>query len=181
MGVELMEEKKLKAETATLITEFAQFRHEEGSIKVLDLACGKGRNGLWFAERGHQVTFIDRSLAGLSNRPENHLYLQWDLEDGSATALPVAEYDLILVFNYLHRPLFPQIRAALKPGGLIFYETFIDKQAEIGHPKNPKFLLKQGELKSEFAHWGCLHYFEGKIVSHASVSQKAQLIARKPD
>lgn len=175
-----MEEKKLKAKASTLITEFAKFSHEEDNKKILDLACGNGRNGLWFAERGHKVTFIDRSLAGLDSRPENHHFLEWDLEDGSAPTLPVAEYDLILVFNYLHRPLFPQIRAALKPGGLIIYETFIDKQAEIGRPKNPKFLLKQDELKSEFAHWNCLHYFEGEVSNNANMSLKAQLIACKP-
>ncbi|MFT5705231.1 MAG: tellurite methyltransferase [Shewanella sp.] len=176
-----MEEKKLKVKTSKLITEFEECQQTCTSTKVLDLACGDGRNGLWFAERGYQVTFIDRSLAGIDARPTTQHFLEWNLEDGSAPNLLVAEYDLILVFNYLHRPLFPQIRAAIKPGGLIIYETFIDKQAEIGRPKNPKFLLKQDELKSEFAHWSCLHYFEGEIFNHAGVSQKAQLIARKPD
>ncbi|MEC4728690.1 class I SAM-dependent methyltransferase [Shewanella sp. D64] len=175
-----MEEKKLKVKASSLVTEFEEFKQEAGHKKVLDLACGNGRNGLWFAKRGHQVTFIDRSFAELIEQPATQQFLQWDLEDTSAPELPVAEYDLILVFNYLHRPLFSQIRSAVKPGGLIIYETFIDKQAEIGRPKNPKFLLKQGELKFEFDNWTCLHYFEGEVFNNTHMSKKAQLIARKP-
>ena len=188
MGEESMQEKKLKADTASrLITESLELSLLNKS-EVLDLACGSGRNGLWFADKGHRVTFIDKSLANLcmpsepqaDSMPTEHTYLAWDLEDGSAPELAQNKYDLVLVFNYLHRPLFPQIAATVKPGGLIVYETFIDKQAEIGRPRNPKFLLKSNELKNEFEKWTLLHYFEGKVMSDLNLSYKAQLIARKP-
>ena len=178
-----MQEKKLKADLASqLITQSQELNRLEKS-EVLDLACGSGRNGLWFVDKGHNVTFIDKSRASLSQRLEQHHYLEWDLEDGSAPSLPEEKYDVVLVFNYLHRPLFPQVANCIKPGGLLIYETFIEKQAEIGRPKNPKFLLKTDELKNQFEKWTQVHYFEGTVASAsnpANYSYKAQLIARKP-
>ncbi|AQS40015.1 Methyltransferase domain [Shewanella psychrophila] len=184
-----MQEKKLKVKAASRLVTESQELSQLNKSEVLDLACGSGRNGLWFAEKGHRVTFLDKSLANLSVASESrigsmssqHTYLAWDLEDGSAPELEQNKYDLVLVFNYLHRPLFPQIAAAVKPGGVIVYETFIDKQAEIGRPRNPNFLLKANELKNEFEKWTLLHYFEGEVLNDANLSYKAQLIARKPD
>ncbi|ABV35434.1 methyltransferase type 12 [Shewanella sediminis HAW-EB3] len=178
-----MPEKKLKVEpeaAAELITHFAPLEPLPPSGEVLDLACGGGRNGLWFAQREHRLTFIDKSLDGLSSRSNKHRYLEWDLEDGTAPHLPQEQFDVVLVFNYLHRPLFSQIKTAVKPGGLIFYETFTEKQAEIGRPRNPDFLLKPLELRSKFDKWDCLHYFEGEVSTNNKQSFKAQLIARKP-
>jgi len=178
-----MPEKKLKVEldaAAELITHFARLESLPISAEVLDLACGGGRNGLWFAQKEHKVTFIDKSLDALGSRLSKHCYLEWDLEDGTALPLPQEQYDVVLVFNYLHRPLFSKIKALVKPGGLIFYETFTEQQAEIGRPRNPDFLLKPLELKSTFDKWNCLHYFEGELSTNSRQSFKAQLIARKP-
>ena len=183
-----MQEKKLKLEAASSLITENKVLNQLDMGEVLDLACGSGRNGLWFADKGHKVTFIDKSMANLNvpsephsdSKPTDHTYLTWDLEDGSAPELMPDKYDLVLVFNYLHRPLFSQIAAAVKPGGLIVYETFIKKQAQIGRPKNPKFLLKANELKNEFKKWAVLHYFEGEVINGLNLSYKAQLIARKP-
>lgn len=165
---------------AAILTQFPWPRLT--GLKVLDLACGSGRNGLWFLAQGATVTFIDQDLTPLSSlkHPNAHL-LQRDLEDGSAEALATETFDIVLVFNYLHRPLMPQIAASVKPGGIIVYETFTWQQAEIGRPRNPDFLLAENELKSAFANWQPLHYFEGllsdPLMGHASF--KAQLIAQK--
>ncbi len=180
-----MLEHKYKARLASsLITKFGGFVKPHSSAQVLDLACGSGRNGLWFAKQGYSVTFLDRDLTSLSEEVKtleaNAELMQFDLEDGSAPELPKAQFDIILVFNYLHRPLFPQIKQALKPGGLVIYETFIEKQAEIGRPRNPKFLLKYGELKLVFSDWDCLHFRQGEFGEESSVCFKAQMIARKP-
>ncbi|MCL1088212.1 methyltransferase domain-containing protein [Shewanella profunda] len=150
-------------------------------LKVLDLACGSGRNGLWFLAQGADVTFIDRELSALHIEHSNAHKLQWDLEANSAPLLPVEAFDIVLVFNYLHRPLLTQITASVKSKGFIVYETFTWRQAEIGRPRNPDFLLTENELKSAFANWQPLHYFEGQLsephLEH--VSFKAQLIAQK--
>jgi tellurite methyltransferase len=70
-----------------------------------------------------------------------------DLEQGEPT-LPPDAYDVIVVVHYLHRPLFPLLRRALRRGGLLIYETFTIEQAERGKPTNPAFLLKPGELRT---------------------------------
>ncbi|MGL5389795.1 MAG: class I SAM-dependent methyltransferase, partial [Shewanella sp.] len=74
-----------------------------------------------------------------------------------------------------------QIGQSLKPRGLIVYETFTRQQASIGRPRNPDFLLTENELKSVFANFQPLHYFEGRLVDSQSgrASFKAQLIAQK--
>ena len=68
-----------------------------------------------------------------------------DLETGDAT-LPASAYDAIVVIHYLHRPLFPALIAALRPDGVLIYETFTSAQARRGKPTNPDFLLEPGEL-----------------------------------
>ncbi len=52
----------------------------------------------------------------------------------------------IVVTNYLHRPLFPALMAALAPGGVLIYETFAQGNEAYGRPANPDFLLQRGEL-----------------------------------
>ena len=68
-----------------------------------------------------------------------------DLERVDA-ALPERAFDVIVVVHYLHRPLFPRLLAALRPGGVLVYETFTAAQAARGKPNNPDFLLRPGEL-----------------------------------
>lgn len=120
--------------------------------RVLDVACGTGRHALWLAAHGFDVHAIDRSaeaIASLRQSAESRgLHITTaviDLETDPVPQLPPG-FDAVLVFNYLHRPLMPSLLAAVKPGGCIFYETFTARQAERGHPKNPDFLLRDGEL-----------------------------------
>jgi SAM-dependent methyltransferase len=68
-----------------------------------------------------------------------------DLEGGTVEFEP-PDYDLIVVVHYLHRPLFPVLLDALRPGGVLVYETFTRAQAARGRPTNPAFLLEPGEL-----------------------------------
>lgn len=184
MDAESVAEKKLKANSAALITQFSALTdHLSPGCQVLDLACGSGRNGQWFTDNGCHVSYLDRDLSRLDvlNDESGAIeLLEWDLEDGSAPTLPLEHYDIVLVFNYLHRPLFAQIMDSIKPGGLIIYETFTEQQAQIGRPKNPNFLLKADELRAIFANWHCLHYSEDLFTELPTASYKAQLIAQKP-
>lgn len=120
---------------------------------VLDVACGRGRNALLLATAGFPVKAVDRE-APLVDRLRAvadgvRLSLDASVLDLEAGEVDLGEeaFDVALVFNYLHRPLFPALVRALRPGGLLLCETFTKEQAERGHPKNPAFLLERGELE----------------------------------
>ncbi|BCV64093.1 class I SAM-dependent methyltransferase [Shewanella algae] len=167
--------------TAELITTFERHTEITPKLRVLDLACGSGRNGHWFAKQGAEVTFIDRnpeSFDDLWRQFPHCQFIEWDLEQGDKPELQ--PFDVVLVFNYLHRPSLPWIAKQLKLGGLLFYETFTQEQAKFGRPSNPDFLLNQSELQHRFAKFETLHYFEGHMPGGETgmLQAKAQLIAR---
>ncbi|WP_454731250.1 MULTISPECIES: class I SAM-dependent methyltransferase [Cupriavidus] len=114
--------------------------------RVLDLACGSGRHAAWFAARGHAVLGVDRDGAALAALPAGIETLQADLEQGAWPLAGRAPFDAIVVTNYLHRPLWPHLIAALAPGGVLIYETFAAGNETVGKPSNPDFLLRPGEL-----------------------------------
>ena len=119
--------------------------------RVLDLAAGKGRHARYFKNLGCQVTALDRDVSGLQDLAGAGVeILAADLEDGSLWPLGARRFDGIVVTNYLHRPLFPHLAAALAPGGVLIYETFGRGNERLGKPSNPDFLLRPGELL-EFA------------------------------
>lgn len=153
---------------------------------VLDLACGSGRHGLLLASRGIPVIFADRDrdcLAAVEQdaRFTSALCRLWevDLEQHEFTPLAEKTFDAVLVFNYLHRPLLPQIKAAVRPGGLVIYETFTTAQRAFGRPSRDAFLLQPGELRSQFADWQLLYEFEGEL--REPTRAVASVIARRPE
>ena len=118
----------------------------EGAM-VLDVACGHGRHARFFAERGHEVLAVDRdedalaSIAGVRGITTLHA----DLEN-APWPLPGKTFGAVVVTNYLWRPLMSALIAALAPGGLLIYETFMRGNERYGRPSNPEFLLRPGEL-----------------------------------
>ncbi|WP_245478919.1 class I SAM-dependent methyltransferase [Rubrivivax rivuli] len=115
---------------------------------VLDVACGGGRHLQWLASQGHRVMGVDRdptALALVAQALPAAELLQADLE-GAPWPLPGRRFDAIVVTNYLWRPLFPALLAALAPGGIYLHETFADGHQHIGRPSRPDFLLQRGEL-----------------------------------
>ena len=164
-------------------------------LPILDLACGQGRNGCYLIKQGLPVVFADINVDALAhvkaflnhnrahNRNKNQAlasFWQQDFEQTTTDPLKNKQYGAVLVFRYLHRPLIDKIKQAIKPGGIIIYETFTREQAEFGRPKNPAFLLKPGELVNYFSDWKVSHFFEG-IVEHSGNKQAiSSIVAIKP-
>lgn len=156
--------------------------------RVLDVAAGRGRHALLLGAAGFSVRAIDRDESALAAMAKvataAGLAVDTEVRDLEPTigltpittegrdfpGLSAVEsslgqnlYDGILVFNYLYRPLMPALREALKPGGVLFYETFLVGQAERGHPRNPAFLLQPGELTALVAPLTVLRSREGDV------------------
>jgi SAM-dependent methyltransferase len=115
---------------------------------VLDLAAGRGRHTRYFKGLGYNVVAVDRdvsSLADLAGDAQIEV-IAADLEGGNPWPLGARRFAGIVVANYLHRPLLPAIARALQPGGVLVYETFGIGNERFGHPSNPEFLLRPGEL-----------------------------------
>ncbi len=147
---------------------------------ALDLACGAGRNSVWLAERGLEVVGIDRSREALeqarASAQERHVNVAWVQADLERFTLPVAAFDAILCFYYRDPQIVPALREAVRPGGLLFYETFTRDQLRFGEgPKNPAHLLEPGELLEAFGDWNVVFYRESWIERGV-----ASLVARKP-
>jgi SAM-dependent methyltransferase len=95
--------------------------------RVLDVACGSGRNTLYLAEQHFDVTAVDLSPQALELLAQEAVdralvvkSLLVDLE--STPLLPEGPFDLIIDFFYLHRPLIPKLADRLRPGGCWYFE-----------------------------------------------------------
>jgi SAM-dependent methyltransferase len=145
---------------------------------VLDLAAGRGRHALLFAERGHKVTAIDRDVSGLPAHA-NIEPLQADLEDGSPWPLADRRFGAVVVTNYLHRPLMLHVREAVAPGGVLLYQTFMAGNERFGKPSRPEFLLKDGELlelvRAEFS----VIAYEARLISEPAMAMVQRIAARR--
>jgi SAM-dependent methyltransferase len=148
---------------------------------ALDLACGAGRHALFLAERGWRVEALDASRVGLSllegearRRGVSHLIRTRIADLESPTFELEGEYDLVCDFYFLHRPLFAQVRQAVRPGGL-FAAALHLRRGDTG-----RFLLEPGELRAAFHGWEILVDREGASAQPGHRHAVAELIARKP-
>jgi len=150
--------------------------------KALDLACGAGRNSLWLAEHGWNVTAIDGASAAIeilqTRAAERSLKINAivaDLEKEEFEIEP-SRWDLIAMCYYLQRNLFEPAKRGLVPGGLLLCIVHI---TEPGEDESP-FRLRPGELGKYFARWEILHYYEGKADDAAHRRAVAEIATRKP-
>lgn len=161
-----------------LLKEFTPLPQGDEVPRALDLAAGLGQNGLWLAEQGYATDIMDISRVALNKaRAEmgmrnlrNVNLLQVDID---SLELKPDYYDLICVFRYLKRDIFPIIRQAIKPGGRIIYETFNQRYLEIVPQFNRDFLLDDGELEDYFETWQTVYLEEED-------QHNSQFVAVKP-
>lgn len=152
--------------------------------RALDLACGTGRHAIFLAQNGWQVTAVDNSAVGIeiARTRARELgveitFLAADLETGEFAIEPGA-YDLICDFYYLQRDLFPEMKAGLRPGGIVISTIHIYGEGE----ETEGFLLKEGELRGFFAGCEILHYHETSLTDIDAGDhhrRTAELVARQ--
>ena len=164
------------------LTEARKFVSRPGKCVAADIACGGGRHALQLAAWGLRTVAIDYSLEALRLCEDRASLAGVELEtqcidlEAPDVDLGTERFDLVAVFNFLHRPLIPILKRSVRPGGIIVYKTYTRKQLQFGTgPRNPRFLLADGELPelvSEFRHLLFLESCETEAT--------AALVAQRP-
>lgn len=134
-----------------------------GRGKALDIATGEGRNAVYAASLGYDVLAVDVSERGIEKTRalalEKKVHLNALVADLDDYEFAASAFDLVLCFNFLERKLFPKIRQCLKPGGLIFYETFTLDYLKYSRFKK-EWVLGYNELLNVFQDFRILRYRE---------------------
>jgi SAM-dependent methyltransferase len=139
--------------------------------RVLDVACGSGRHVRWFAERGCQVTGVDRDGAALAPLAAIARTVAADIEHGP-WPLPGERFDAVVVTNYLWRALLPTLVDSVAEGGVLLYETFARGNESVGKPSNPDFLLRPGELLQAASGLRVIAFEDGFVAEPARFVQR---------
>jgi tellurite methyltransferase len=151
--------------------------------RVVDIAMGTGRDLLFLAKQGFRVYGLDRSWEGLKLAIESFDKSDLHLEAVQADALNLpfgqGAFHGALVFYFLERDIMDELVSLLKPGGVLFYETFLRRQNEIDRPRNPAFLLDDGELPGYFGDLEPLFHEEGIFTIDGKERAVARYIGRK--
>jgi tellurite methyltransferase len=146
---------------------------------ALDVAGGTGRHAIFLASKGWNVLLTDIAEQGIENASMNADSLagrmEFAVEDLTRFQARGRQYELILVFFFLQREIFPELVTALKPGGLLIYKSYTRHQTNFkGGPTNPDFLFAENELLNTFRDLRILHYAE--LIRDCGM---AELVAQK--
>jgi len=153
--------------------------------QALDLACGRGGNALYMVQLGLSVTAWDFADAAIGNLLEiaqaREVSLHAEVRDVIAAPPEPATFDVICVSYFLARELVPALVAALRPNGLIFYETFVREAVSDFGPGNPEYRLAPNELLHLFSGLRVLEYREFGTVGDTTQGRRdiATLVAQK--
>ena len=147
--------------------------------KVLDIAMGEGRNGVYLATKGFAVTGLDISEKGLAKArrlaAERGVSITTRAVDLEQYRLESNAYDVVLCTYYLQRDLFPQMTQALKPGGVVVMETYTLEHRRYRPSFREEYLLRTNELLEHFRDLEILRY---QFVDDGNAAY-ASIIARK--
>ena len=149
-----------------------QYWHLASCGSALDIACGNGRNSLYLAEKGFTVDAVDISTVATDHLNGKHPGIHVICQDLDTWEMSPDRYDLIVNVHFLDRRLLPMIERALKPDGVLIFESFISQKA---HP----YGLRNNELLQTFQTLRII-YYEEKPNDHEEFSQIASLVAIKP-
>jgi SAM-dependent methyltransferase len=146
--------------------------------RALDLACGAGRNALWLASHGWQVTAVDGSSAAIDILKRRNPAIDArvaDLEKHEYLIQPDS-WDLIAMSYYLQRDLFEPAKRGVVPGGVVLAIVHIPEPSD---PRMTPFRLAPGELPGYFKDFEILHHYEGPSHDPAHLRWVAEIVARR--
>lgn len=168
-----------ETEATPLVTETAA-KLRPGA--ALDLACGAGRNALWLAEHGWNVTAVDGapSAVEIVRRRARERGLSVDVRvadlERQGYRIERAAWDLILMCYYLQRDLFAPAKQGLAPGGVLLAIVHVTESGE----EPTAHRLRPGELREYFRGWEIMHDREGRPRDRAHQRPVAEIVARRP-
>lgn len=152
---------------------------------ALDVACGLGGNALFLAGKGLGVIAWDISSVAIDKLEKTargaHLRVTGEAVDIAAQSFPPSRFDVIVVAHYLDRSLSSALVAALRPGGLLFYQTFTKSRVDDSGPRNPEFRLDDNELLRMFSDLRVVVYREEGSIGDMRLGFRnlAMLVAQK--
>jgi tellurite methyltransferase len=152
---------------------------------ALDLACGLGANAVFLAERGLAVTAWDISFVAIDRLKasvvQQGLNINACQEKIAAASFIPCTFDVIVVSRFLDRTLSDAIIGALKPDGLLFYQTFTREKVRPEPPNSPGYLLTENELLTLFSPLRLIFYRENALIGNQlrGLRNEAQFIGRK--
>jgi SAM-dependent methyltransferase len=123
---------------------------------ALDLGCGGGRDAIYLAQHGWQVSAIDQQARVLQCAQQlaqmQGVEVNWiEADVHQPQSIPTHEFDLIMMVRFLDRRLFSMMHNQCRVGGYVLVQTFIEGVEAFGSPKNPNYILRYGELAKEFS------------------------------
>jgi SAM-dependent methyltransferase len=150
--------------------------------RALDLACGTGRNALWLAEQGWNVTAVDGAASAIEalrhRATERGVAVDArvaDLQKGEYQ-IERAAWDFIAMCYYLQADLFEAAKQGVVRGGIVL---IIVHAAEPGEEPT-EHALRSGDLPNHFGGWDILHSREGKPRDPSHLRRAAEIVARRP-
>ncbi len=150
---------------------------------VIDIAAGQGRDVIFLSRQGLHACGLERSREAIklarASAAENGVEISMVRGDAERLPFKPAVAGTVTVFYFLLREIMDQLVAMLAPGGLLVYETFTKRQNEIDRPRDPRYLLDDGELLAYFRHMELIFYEEGIFDTHDKRRALARFVGRK--
>jgi SAM-dependent methyltransferase len=157
--------------------------------RALDIACGTGRNAIYLAQEGFTVDAVDISDVGIKKLKDKHPRIRPVCADLDHFDIAPKRYDLIINIRYLSRRLFPYIKEGLVSGGVLIFESFMERpltlkdkpgRKENYQPSCRDYLFRENELLHGFLSLTVRYYREFEAKEPESPPWMASLVAVKP-
>ena len=154
--------------------------------RALDVATGLGRNALFLARAGYRVDAVDIAPTGLREaarraRRAGLRGIRWIAADLDRWRPPRASYDVVVNAFFLKRRLFRVLKAAVRPRGLLIFETHLMTSGTDGAPRAPRGRrIRPGELRRAFGDWDVLYARDGLCREGGRVMALGRIVVRRP-